>query len=177
MTPVLVSFVSSHQKTSISWKPTVPRDLEKWKKTKFTSSNEFLLLIGVDEKAFSQNFLNLDDRDFPQWSSHDKVLNLLLIRMTKSITHEDAATVSHNKIIHALIAKRGSILICWCIGGVQHARAQRGLKRLILLTCPGNFSMAVPKTGRELFSKQFSLKPSWSWTLMYASGWMDQKAK
>lgn len=64
-----------------------------------------LLLTGVDEKAFSQNFLNLDDRDFPQWSSYDKVLNLLLIRMTKSITHEDAATISHNKLIHALIAK------------------------------------------------------------------------
>ena len=68
-----------------------------------TTRSEWILLTGVDEKTFSQRFLNHPHP--PQWSSYDKVLNLLLVRMTKSITHEDSAIIFHNKILQAVIAK------------------------------------------------------------------------
>lgn len=86
-----------------------PLFLEIWKNERqqpnSTSSSEWLLLTGVDEKAFSQYFLNSDSHDSPQWTSYDKVLGLLLTRMTTSITHEDAANCFNNMLIKALVAK------------------------------------------------------------------------
>lgn len=69
--------------------------------------SEWLLLTGVDEKTFSQDFLSLDcqQTDCPQWSSYDNVLGLLLIRMTISRTQEDAAALFHNRLIQALMEK------------------------------------------------------------------------
>lgn len=80
---------------------------------KSTSRCEWTLLTGVDEKTFSQRFINHPRP--PHWSSYDKVLNLLLVRMTKSITHGDSAIIFHNKILQAVIGKGldPDLLVYW----------------------------------------------------------------